>query len=243
MSLLRQANRLLALRYRTPRLGNKRHPVSELVFIILSARTRGENHEAIYRQLRRHFRTWEAVRDSSFRDVQAVIHDAGLSRVKSDQIQQLLRRLTCDFGDLSGRAFRKMSTSDLEQYLTGLPGVGLKTARCVMMYSLDRDVFPVDTHCLRLFHNLGIIDGAVRFEYAQDPLQDLVPLGIRRALHVNAVAHGREVCIPGAERCDVCPIRQLCRERRDVSRSRTGRKRNVRRVSAVRFLQPAAPRT
>jgi endonuclease III len=95
-----------------------------------------------------------------------------------------------------------------------LPGVGVKTARCVMLYSLDRKVFPVDTHSIRLFENLGIISSPLRFEYAQDPLQQLVPLDLRYSLHVNAVAHGRETCVPRAPKCDVCPIADLCVNRR-----------------------------
>lgn len=212
--LLERTNDLLARRYGTPRLGNKRHPVSELVFIILSARTRGTAHEVIYRRLRRHFKTWERVRDARISEIEHVIHDAGLSRIKSRQIKALLQRLTLDFGTLSGRGLLKMRTDTLESYLMSLPGVGLKTARCVMMYALDRPVFPVDTHCMRLFENLGLISGRMRFEYAQDPLQALVPKSIRHSLHVNAVAHGRETCIPTAPRCSECPIRQLCQKRR-----------------------------
>lgn len=213
-SILREANVLLEARYGTPRLGNKRHPVSELVFIILSARTRGRHHERIYRDLRRRFRSWEAVRDARLPDIERVIRDAGLSRVKARQIKTLLRRLTADFGSLSARPLRKMHTEALEAYLAGLPGVGLKTARCVMMYSLDRSVFPVDTHCMRLFVNLGLMDGRMRFEYAQDILQDAVPVEIRRTLHVNAVAHGRETCVPRLEQCDRCVIAELCCNRR-----------------------------
>lgn len=212
-SILREANGLLEARYRTPRLGNKRHPVSELIFIILSARTRGRHHEKIYRDLRRHFRTWEAVRDAPLRDIEVVIRDAGLSRIKARQIKALLRRLTKDFGSLSPAPLRTMNSDALEAYLAGLPGVGLKTARCVMMYALDRQVFPVDTHCMRLFVNLGLMDGRIRFEYAQDLLQDAVPAEIRKTLHVNAVAHGRETCIPRFERCDRCVIADLCQNR------------------------------
>jgi endonuclease III len=212
--VLRRVTDLLAQRYRTPRLGNKRHPVSELVFIILSARTQGPNHEAIYRQLRRRFRTWEAVRDASVAQIERVIRDAGLSRVKARQIKSLLLKITADFGSLTGSALHHMDDSALEGYLATLPGVGLKTARCVMLYSLDRRVFPVDTHCMRLFENLGIIPGRMRFEYAQDPLQSAVPEDLRYSLHVNAVAHGRETCIPAAPRCASCPIEQLCVNRR-----------------------------
>lgn len=209
-SILRDANARLEERYGTPRLGNKRHPVSELVFIILSARTRGRHHEKIYRDLRRRYRTWEAVRDAPVRDIERVIRDAGLSRVKARQIRALLSRLTADFGSLSPRPLRQMTTQELEAYLADLPGVGLKTARCVMMYALDRPVFPVDTHCMRLFVNLGLIGGRMRFEYAQDLLQDAVPVDIRKTLHVNAVAHGRETCVPRQERCGHCVIADMC---------------------------------
>lgn len=136
-----------------------------------------------------------------------------LDRIKAGQIKSLLERISNDFGSLSAAPLRRMATPALERYLAQLPGVGLKTARCVMMYSLDRQVFPVDIHCMRLFHNLGLIDGRMRFECAQDPLQAIVPAAIRKTLHVNAVAHGREICIPRAERCDACVIAHLCRNR------------------------------
>src|SRR5262245_58199635 len=107
-SLLREANRLLKRRYRTPNLRNKRNPVSELSFIILSARTRGRHHEAIYRKLRRHFRNWEAVRDARPQEIESVIHDAGLSRIKAQQIKTLLQQISADFGSLSTTRFRRM---------------------------------------------------------------------------------------------------------------------------------------
>jgi endonuclease III len=215
--LLTKADALLAARYGTPRLGNKRDPVSELVFIILSARTRGKEHEATYRKLRCAFPTWTALRDAPTRKIESVIRDAGLAKIKARQLKGLLRRITDDFGALGGKALRRIDNPALEAYLTSLPGVGLKTARCVLLYSFDEPVFPVDTHCLRLFNNLGLIDGRPRFEYAQNPLQALVPPRIRYSLHVNAVAHGRQTCIPGSPRCAGCPIAAMCRHRRPAA--------------------------
>ena len=171
----------------------------------------GENHEAIYRKLRRTFHTWEAVRDATVQEIERVIHDAGLSRIKARQINTLLLRLTEELGSLSGAALRRLDTSALEAYLVSLPGIGVKTARCVMLYSLDRPVFPVDTHCMRLFENLGLIEERMRFEKAQAPLQSMVPADIRYSLHVNAVAHGRVTCVPRAPRCGECCIATLCR--------------------------------
>lgn len=208
--LLRKIDRLLAGRYGTPRLGNKRNPVSELIYIVLSARTRGAEHEAFYRRLRRAFPTWEQVRDARTIKIERVIHDAGLSRIRARQIKSILHRITRDFGSLSGAGLRRLDPAVLEAYLASLPGVGLKTARCVMLYSFDVNVFPVDTHCLRLFRNIGMIDGPMRFEAAQDPLQSMVPRGIRYSLHVNAVAHGRVTCT-ASPHCAECVIRRLCR--------------------------------
>ncbi len=212
--LLKKIDRFLGRRYGLPRLGNKRHPVSELVFIILSARTRGTRHEETYRDLRRSYPTWEAVRDADQECLAELIRDAGLSRIKARQIKGLLTRLSDDFGTLNGRCLRKLPTAELELYLTALPGVGLKTARCMLMYSLDRDVFPVDTHCLRLLQNLGLVEGRMRLEEAQEPLQSLVPPAIRRSLHVHAVVHGRRTCLPVAPRCNVCPIEKYCTKSR-----------------------------
>lgn len=207
---LRVAEQLLSARYGTPLLGNKRDPISEIVFIILSARTRGSEHEAAYRRLRARFRTWAAVRDAPLLEIRQMIQTAGLSRIKALQIRGVLRQLTRDLGRLSAASLRQLDDSSLEAYLTSLPGVGIKTARCVLLYSFDRQVFPVDTNSMRLFENLGIISSPLRFEYAQDPLQCLVPSEIRYSLHVNAVAHGRQTCIPGAPKCRVCPIAHLC---------------------------------
>ncbi len=213
-----RAERLLAARYGTPRLGNKREPVSEIVFIILSARTRGTEHQAAFRRLRKEFGTWAAVRDAPLRRIQQAIQKAGLSRIKARQIREVLRRVTRDFGRLSSAPLRRLDDASLEHYLSSLPGLGIKSARCVMLYSLDRKVFPVDTHCMRLFENLGIIGSPLRFEYGQDPLQNLVPLDLRYSLHVNAVAHGRETCIPGAPHCESCVIAHLCVNRLPRSR-------------------------
>ena len=101
-------------------MGNKRHPVSELVFIILSARTRGRHHEAIYRKLRRQFRNWEAVRDANVHEIERIIHDAGLGRIKAHQIKALLQRLSADFDSLSAWALGRMDTRTLERYLVDL---------------------------------------------------------------------------------------------------------------------------
>lgn len=155
--LLFLAERALRARYGCPTLGNKRNVVSELVFIILSARTTQDGYVRAYGDLRRKFRTWERVRDAIPAEVASILKPAGLSHTKTGQIQGALARITSDFGTLSDRPLKALETIALERYLITLPGVGLKTARCAMMYAADRQVFPVDTHCLRLFEKLGLL--------------------------------------------------------------------------------------
>jgi endonuclease III len=108
-----------------------------------------------------------------------------------------------------------MSDDECEQFLLGLPGVGTKVARCVMMYSLDRQVFPVDTHCWRICRRLGWVrrttpDGNCSRRDA-DRLQSRIPPELRRSLHVNMVSLGKRLCLAGSPRCDECPIGRLCR--------------------------------
>ena len=208
--LIAGAERALRVRYGTPTLGNKRNVVSELVYIILSARTANSGYVRAYRALRKLFGSWERVRDARATEVQHLLKPAGLSRIKTAQIQGALRRISHDFGTLSGRPLRRLPDGALEGYLAGLPGVGLKTARCVMMYAADRRVFPVDTHCITLFCKLGLLRSRPRMEEAQDLLQPLVPPAIRKSLHVAAVAHGQQTCVPNYPKCERCPIRHLC---------------------------------
>jgi endonuclease III len=211
LGLIHAAEEALRTRYGSPTLGNKRSVISELVFIILSARTTNQGYAQTYRALRKRFRTWEAVRDARPSSVAKILKPIGLSRIKTRQIQGALKRISDDFGSLSDASLRSLDTQSLERYLIGLPGVGLKTARCVMMYAADRDVFPADTHCITLFYKLGLLHQRPRLEDAQDLLQDAVPPTIRKSLHVNAVAHGQQTCVANRPRCADCAIRALCR--------------------------------
>jgi endonuclease-3 len=107
-------------------------------------------------------------------------------------------------------ALRRMTTADAEAYLCSLPGVGVKSARCVLMYSLGREVFPVDIHSLRIMHRLGWVDWqGQRAESVADAAQRGVPPGLRKALHALLVQHGRLVC-KSRPRCASCILRAMC---------------------------------
>ena len=115
---------------------------------------------------------------------------------------------------LAVKPLRKMSDKDAETFLLSLPGVGKKVARCVLMYSLGRQVFPVDTHCWRIARRLGWVRPTQKDKHCaprdMDRLQSKIPPEFRYSLHVNMISLGREICTPTAPRCDECPISAWC---------------------------------
>jgi len=102
-----------------------------------------------------------------------------------------------------------MTDDDAERLLTTLPGVGKKVAKCVLMYSLDRQVLPVDVHTHRVAVRLGLA-AKRRPDTSQDLIEAQVPPPLRYGFHVNAIAHGRSVCLPRKPMCEVCVLRQYC---------------------------------
>jgi endonuclease III len=214
-SLLLKIDRRLSRQYKSPRLGNPKGPLDDLVFILLSARTRGVVHERIYGQLKAAYPTWSGALKAGEGRLSKVLKDAGLSKKKGAQIFRILKTLNERFGEPSLDHLQDLSNDEVEKFLCNLPGVGKKTARCVMLCTLDRAVFPVDVHVLRILSYFGLVNPRVRLEYAQDPLQKIVPPRIRYSLHVNLVAHGRDLCRPRAHNCVECPLRDLCPQRED----------------------------
>ena len=133
----------------------------------------------------------------------------------SKRIQSICARLIREFGRATLAPLRRMNDGECEAFLTSLPGVGLKVARCVLVYSLERDVFPVDTHCWRISRRLGWIDPEMRKAECDDEdmerLQAMIPAELRLSLHVNFISLGREVCLDGKPKCGECPIAIFCR--------------------------------
>jgi endonuclease III len=216
--------RLLERDYQPGRLGNKSNPLNELAYIILSSRTSEGKYQAVYRSFKRRFPRWEQVLQAAPQEIAASIAGGGLANQKAWHLIKIARRLQADFGRVSLRALQSMKTTPAEQYLCSLPGVGLKTARCVLLYSLGRPVFPADIHCLRIMGRLGWIDSRATSsrsvaDFAQrgdelsrqiaDAAQAGIPNDLREELHIRFVQHGRVVCRPRPD-CQNCVLRRLC---------------------------------
>jgi len=198
-------------------LGNKNSPLNELAFIVLSGQTDEKLCQVAYRQFKRAFPTWQGVADAPLRKLENPIRRAGLSHQKARYIKAIALKLRRDFGAVTLRGLPQLSTSKAEKYLCSLPGVGIKSARCVLLYSLSRPVFPADIHCLRVMQRLGWIEpGWRRGESVADEAQALIPPRLRRLLHIRFVQHGRLLC--GARpRCGVCPLNNCCPTARTAS--------------------------
>ncbi len=201
----------LVTHYGVPKLGNFRDPVKEVFYIILSARTAEIQYRRIHRELFRKYSTLEKLAMAPRCKIVACINDGGLANKRAMQVRNIAGRMLADFGPSPSRALRKMNAEQAFTYLLGLPGAGPKSTLCVMMYSLDFDVFPVDVHVNRICARIGAIPKGLKHYQAQNMLPGLVPDGRSKELHVGLVVHGRRICTPRDPSCTMCFLKDLCR--------------------------------
>jgi len=219
-SRARRATKLLANTYGSPDHNNKQDPLDELVFIVLSQMTTAPSFERVYLRLRTLAPRWDDVCNMPLRKLKRAIKDAGLSNQKAPRLKAIFARLKKDFGAVSLAFLADMPTKDAEDYLVTLPGVQRKTAKCVLMYSLGRPVLPVDTHVLRVARRLGLTKARTVGDEAHLSLEDIIPPKYRYDFHVNALSHGRAVCLAKAPRCSLCVLNRICPYPDTLSRPR-----------------------
>jgi endonuclease-3 len=188
-------------------------PVDELVFTVLSQNTADVNTERCFAALKARFPDWACARDAEVDDIEAAIALGGLAHTKAPRIKRILEALSERTGEPDLGVLDGMSDADAQAYLTGLPGVGPKTAACVLLFSLGRPVMPVDTHVHRVARRLGVIGGKVTAEQAHPLLTKLAGAGDAAqiyAVHVDFVRHGRRICHARRPACGKCPLAGVC---------------------------------
>jgi endonuclease-3 len=195
---------------------NKPHrdPVHELVLTILSQNTSDTNRDVAYAGLRARFDDWPEVRDAPTDEVEESIRKGGLAPTKAPRIQAVLHELG-DPIDLDWLA--EAPREETIPYLTALPGVGRKTAACVMIFSFDRPEIPVDTHVHRVGGRLGLFRSNASWEEAHDEMLRVTPPEDAYELHVNLINHGRSLCRPARPKCSECALRRMCPYARSVT--------------------------
>jgi len=182
-------------------------PLDELILTVLSQSTNDRNRDVAFARLRSRFAGWRAVRDAPLEEVEAAIRPGGISKVKSQRIQAILRALPADL-DLTW--LREAPVEEARAALCALPGVGRKTAACVLLFSYGARDVPVDTHVSRVATRLGLLRPGAPFEELHDDLLAMTPPGAELELHVNLLRHGRRTCHARRPDCPGCALRRMC---------------------------------
>jgi endonuclease-3 len=184
--------------------------LDELVLTVLSQHTSDANSGRAFASLKQRFRSWEEVFHAPTSEVADAIRAGGIANVKARRIRAILAAIEEREGSLDTTRLESLSDSDADAYLRSLPGVGPKTAACVLVFSMGRAAFPVDTHVHRVSARLGLVDGRATAEQAHASLAPRVPPELRYEFHAQLVRHGRMVCKPRLPRCSDCVLFDLC---------------------------------
>jgi endonuclease-3 len=194
------------------------HPIAELVLTVLSQSTNDRNRDVAFLRMRERFASWEAVRDAPVSALERAIRPGGISRVKSRRLQAILRAISADPRDpgheLSLDWIRDAPVAQSRDYLTGLPGVGRKTAACVLLFTYGLREVPVDTHVMRVSQRLALLPARASSEELHDRMLALTPRGAELELHVNLLRHGRRTCFARYPDCPRCALARMCPSRK-----------------------------
>ena len=214
----------LRLVYGVPLAKPHGHPIAELILTVLSQSTNDRNRDVAYLALRDRFPTWEEVRDAPVEEIEAAIRPGGISKVKSVRIKAILEAISEPAQPDDSRAAEdcpsRLSLSldwlasqpveEAQRYLVSLPGVGRKTAACVLLFALGMRDVPVDTHVSRVGTRLGLFRPRAPFEELHDTMLEITPPGEELELHLNLLRHGRRTCHARRPACADCALNRMC---------------------------------
>ncbi len=191
---------------------SSKDPMSMLVDIILSHRTRDEQTAAAWENLLKHFGSWEAVRDAPTLEVQETIANVNFPEVKAPRLQKIMRQITEERGNLNLDFLCDLSVAESTAWLNRFEGVGPKTTACVLLFSCQQPLLPVDVHVHRVSGRLGLIGKKVSADAAHTLLQALLPPDSRSIynFHKALLRHGQRVCVFEHPRCNKCVLTDLC---------------------------------
>jgi endonuclease-3 len=187
-----------------------RDPIDVLIGTILSQNTSDANSGRAFTSLKASFDSWEAVASAPAEHIAQVIRSGGLFQIKAIRIRQVLEQIEKEQGRISLDSLKSKPMVEAEDYLTRMPGVGHKTASCVLLFSLGKPSLPVDTHVFRVAKRLGLIDSRVSAEKAHSLLQEQIPPSKVYQFHVHTIEHGRQICRAQQPRCNRCILRSTC---------------------------------
>jgi len=191
---------------RKPALG----PLDELILTILSQNTNDQNSGRAFRALRHKWHDWDEVRKAPLREIEETIQEGGLAHIKAGRIKVILEQIYKERGALRLEFLKTLSDREAWDYLISFKGVGPKTVACVMLFSLNRPAFPVDTHVYRVVGRVTGADERISPAQMQEELRKVVPPGLMYSFHLHLVRHGRLVCRPHNPLCEGCNLLSSC---------------------------------
>jgi endonuclease-3 len=185
-------------------------PIDVLVGTILSQNTSDTNSGRAFASLKASFDSWEAVASAPAEHIAQTIKSGGLSQIKATRIKQILEQIEKEQGRISLDFLNAKTMAEAKDYLMRLPGVGHKTASCVLLFSLGKPSLPVDTHVFRVAKRLGLIDSRASIEKAHSLLQEQISPSKVYQFHIHMIEHGRQICHARQPRCNRCILRGAC---------------------------------
>ncbi len=181
-----------------------------LIGTLLSQNTNDRNSHRAYVALRRLYPTWRKVAEAPVNAIAAAIKVGGMKNQKSVRIKALLQGLKKKNGSYNLNGIEKLSDDEVIETLTKFKGIGIKTASCVLLFSLRRNVFPVDTHVHRICNRLGLVRTNSP-DRTFEMMRPLIPDKKAYSFHTNLIRFGRSVCLARNPRCGRCPMFTMCR--------------------------------
>jgi endonuclease III len=185
-------------------------PIDMLIATVLSQNTNDKNSHRAYVALRQRFATWDAVAEAPARTLEAAIRSGGMANQKAARIKEILRTIYAMYGNYDLSSLRVKTNEEIIEELTCLKGVGTKTAACVLLFALGRDVFPVDTHVHRICGRLGLTQGSRSPDETFEQMKPLIPAGKGYSFHTNLIRFGRKICRSQRPACGECPLYDEC---------------------------------
>jgi len=208
---IKKINQLLVRHFGIPSRPKKLpSPIDTIIATILSQNTNDNNSYKAYQNLKQKYDSLEEIAEIPRYKIEKIIRVAGLGKQKSETIKKLLTSLQQKNNKIDLHYIRKMRDEDILEELTSIKGIGVKTASCVLLFSLDRNVCPVDTHVHRTLNRIGLVKTKSP-DKTFEQINKSLPARVAHQFHTNLIKLGREVCKPAKPLCLVCPLKNECR--------------------------------
>ena len=203
---------LLNQEYKLLKLEPRRSHMHELISTMLSHRTNHKDEEKAYYTMLERFGDWEGVMNAPYEELADAISTTRYPGQKAPQIQQTLRLIKEERGELNIDFLEDMPVEEAIAWLTRLPGVGLKTATLVLLFNFKKPVLPVDTHVFRVSQRVGLIGAKVTANKAHEILLNMLPKDavILFNFHKHLLKHGQQICTWSYPRCEKCVLNGIC---------------------------------